>query len=235
MVGEHVLSRERVQRRAARVVVTHGQAAGVGPGGILVVLAAVDLHLMLIEPMIQIPCHGHRRQADSGLRRERGFDRKRGVRQSRTHRLSDDRLVARCGDPTPGLRQARQRGPIAISLRNVSRQRLPRSVDDLAESARTREIAIEIVERAILGVDHDDRRDLRAQGARDRVRRRNLGSVRARGAGHTRADAEQRRRHEVSQGGRRGKPKSGERAHTRDYRRCAAVQATAGVRAVPAT
>ena len=68
VIGEHVLARERVQRRIAVVVVAHGEAARIGPGGVAVVLAAVDLHLMLEEAMPQIARDDGGRQRDAGLR-----------------------------------------------------------------------------------------------------------------------------------------------------------------------
>ncbi len=51
VVGEHELLREPVQRRLAVVVVSHGETAGIGPCGVAVVLAAVDLHLVFEEAM----------------------------------------------------------------------------------------------------------------------------------------------------------------------------------------
>ena len=54
VIGEDIFAGERIQRRAAGIPVPHGEAARIAPGGVAVVLAAVDLHLMLEEPVHQI-------------------------------------------------------------------------------------------------------------------------------------------------------------------------------------
>ncbi len=46
---------------------------------------------------------------------------------------------------------------------------MPRGVDHIAEAARPRKVAIQIVEGAVLGVDHDDGFDPAAQRLSGRI------------------------------------------------------------------
>ena len=83
IVGEHefLAPRRRAPNGCSRSVPWR-KTAGIGPGGIAIVLAAVDLHLMLEEAMPQIARHGGGRQRDMGLRREGMLDRERRIGQA---------------------------------------------------------------------------------------------------------------------------------------------------------
>jgi hypothetical protein len=79
IISEHEVLRQSEQRRLAVVIVAHGETAGVGPRGVAVVLAAVDLHLVFEKAMYQVAGHGRRRQSNIGLRRKGALYRERRV------------------------------------------------------------------------------------------------------------------------------------------------------------
>ena len=188
VIGQHVLPRERIQRRAAVVVVSHREAARVAPCGVAVVLAAVDLHLMLEEPMHQIARDRRGGERDARLRGESMLDREGSVRQTRALGLRDHGHVARGGHAAPRRRQRLEHRAVAVALPDIGGERLPVRVEHFAQAHRTGKIAIQIVEGAVLGIDHDDGRDLRAQSARDRLIRAVGGVPGAPGAGATTVD-----------------------------------------------
>ncbi len=170
MIGEHEFLRQTIECRLAVIVMSHREAAGVGPGGVAVVLAAVDLHLMFEESMVQVAGDGRCRERDVGQRGEGMLDRERCIRQTGALRLGYHGHDAGCGDTAPSARQLGKQRSVAIDLRHIRRQWPAVRVHDLAEAFRAREIAVQIVEGAILGVDHDDGLDLRLQRLSRRVR-----------------------------------------------------------------
>ncbi len=119
IVRQYVFARERIKRGAARVVVAHRETARVRPCGVLIVPAAVDLHLMFEEAVIQIARDDRDGERDARLRCKRVLDRERRIRQAGALRLRDHRSVARCGNAAPRGGQRRKHGAVAIALRGV--------------------------------------------------------------------------------------------------------------------
>src|SRR5438552_86934 len=128
---------------------THHQRAGIGPGDELVVPAAVDLHLLLVEavPKVMRDDVGALVETLGIVDGEHGVGEMRGLgfRHSRRHALA--------GQPAPGRRQLRKRLAVAVELaRLVGR--------DVGQAIGAGEAAIKIIEAAVLGVDDDDSVDL---------------------------------------------------------------------------
>ncbi len=123
VVAQHELPRQapQVQGITALGVIAHGQATRVGPGTEHVVLAAVDLHLVLVEHVPQIAGH----QAQRQLFTVRAFERIRAIGQPLlilgAHRISHpfDRLRAQLQYPAPSRGQDIERGTVAITLLEV--------------------------------------------------------------------------------------------------------------------
>ena len=97
------------------------------------------------------------------------LDGERRIGQAGALRFGHHRLDAGCRDAAPGPRQGRKPRSVAVDLRHIRRQRPAVAVHDLAEALRAGEIAVQIVEGAILGVDDDDGLDLRLQRSGGRV------------------------------------------------------------------
>ena len=169
LVGQHEFAREGIELRPAVVVVAHREPAGIRPCGKLVVPAAVDLHLMLEKPVHQIARHHAGLDLGIGSRGERPLDGERCIRQSRTHLLIYRGRISRRGHALPGLWKSRQHRAVSIALRHVRGQRPAIIVEHFVQPVRSREIAIQAVEGAILRVDHHDGRNLGAQRAGDAV------------------------------------------------------------------
>ena len=90
----------------------HHQAARICPSNEPVVLAAVDLHLLLIEAMPEIAGGDADRLVDA-----RGVvDGERRVGQMRRLRLGHGGRHALGGQTAPGRRQFLKRGAIAVEL-----------------------------------------------------------------------------------------------------------------------
>ncbi len=154
-VGERVVARHLPHGRAAAVVVPHHQAARVAPGGELVVQAAVDLHLVLVEPVVKVAGDdgvGERRRAP-GRRRRVDLERRVGQHVGGLGLRDRDGLAGR-GEAAPGRRQLGEHAAVAIALRRVARRPLPaRAGRGHARGAG--ETGEQVVEAAVLGVDHD--------------------------------------------------------------------------------
>lgn len=133
----------------------HDEAAGIGPGDELVVLSAIDLHLLLVEAMPQV-AGDHRRR----LREALGIvDREAGIGKMSRLRLGDGRRYALGSQAAPGRRQFGERLAIAVEL--------PRLLGaDIGKAVGTGKAAIEIIEAAVFGLDDDDIVDLVVTGRR---------------------------------------------------------------------
>ena len=136
MVGEHVLAGVGIERQLRGVEVAHRQRATVAPGDELVVLAAIDLEDVGIEPV-------HRHLHDL-LERHVAIDRKGPVRELfREARIQPRRIRVSDGH----LRQPLVRLPVPVDLRHG---RLGRH-----DAVRTREQAEEVVEGVVLQIDDE--------------------------------------------------------------------------------
>ena len=126
-----------VDRQLLGVVIPHHETACVAPGHVLVLRTAVDLVLLLIEPV-------HRDADATGLRNVlRQVERTVGdpvgepwIRDGRRLRVVDR------------ARQGRVRGSGTVGL--------PRGRTRAVDPVRTREEAVQRVEAAVLLEDHDD-------------------------------------------------------------------------------
>ncbi len=127
----------------------HDEAPGVAIGGEAVVLAAVDLHLVLIEAMDEIA----RPDADRQVEALRVIDGEGRVRQARSLVLRDRRLDMLARQPAPDGRQTRQQLAVAVALRELRRREMHKAIG-------AGELAIERVEAAVLGIKDDDCVDL---------------------------------------------------------------------------
>ena len=150
----------QAQGIAALRVVAHGQAAGVGPGDKTVVLAAIDLHLVLIEHVPQVAGD----QAQGQVFGVRALEGERCVGQvllklrgaGVSHAI--DGLRADLQHTTPDGRQGLQQRAVAVTLLIVAGlERCQRFFD-------TGEITEQVVEAAVFGVDHHHGFHLVAQG-----------------------------------------------------------------------
>src|SRR5471032_293915 len=138
----------------------HRQATGVGPGDKAVVLAAVDLHLVLIEHVPQVAGHQTQRQVFA----LRAFEGVRRIRQVflklRTGGVNHaiEGLRANLVNAPPNRRQGRQRAAVAILLRAFLRlERRQRFFD-------AREVGKQVIEAAVFAVAHHDVFDVFLQG-----------------------------------------------------------------------
>ena len=127
----------------------HYERARIGVGNEAIVLAAIDLHLILIEAVPQIMG----RDAERRIETLRAVDCKRRVRQVLGLRLRHRRNDAFCRQPIPYRRQFLQNRAVAVELR-VARRRYVR------EAVGARKRAVEVVEGPVLGVDHHDCGDI---------------------------------------------------------------------------
>ena len=144
MVCERVLARPLPNLHLRAVEVAHRPAAGIGHGGEHVVLAAVDLFLVLV---VQVPGTGQQFIHAPVDRRQ--VDAERAVRQSRHRgivRVGFAVLVRR--------RQVQQPRAVVIQLRLLFRR-------GAGDAFGARKQAVEVVEAAVLGVDHHDVLDAR--------------------------------------------------------------------------
>src|SRR5277367_716867 len=105
IIGEHELARQGIKRRTAGVVVSHRQTARIRPRGVAIILAAIDLHLVLVEAMPQIMRNGVCRQRGLRLRSEAVLDGKWRVWQPHALLLRDNRFDSRRGYAAPSRRQ----------------------------------------------------------------------------------------------------------------------------------
>ena len=156
-----------IDRQAASVVVAHGEAHRVTARDVTVHPAAVDLVLLVVEPVHQVPraatgqalTLGHPVGKElAGLRAtgvrglDEGVDQERPVGEGRTDRSRADGAAAvdrqrRRGQVDVVLRQARQRRTGGVDLR--LRVRSPQPVDAFPA-------AEQVVEAVVLLVDHHD-------------------------------------------------------------------------------
>ena len=136
--------------RIAAVEVAHDFAAGIAPRGEHVVRAAVDLHLVLIEAMHEIM----QLVVESDVVAARIVERVRLIRMAARFLGRDLRRIRRIGQAVAAdRRQLAERLAVAIELRRLRRGRA-------VETVRAGEIAEQMIEAAVLGVDHDDGLDL---------------------------------------------------------------------------
>jgi len=170
VVAQHELLRQLPQAQVVGgvAVVAHDQGAGVSPRDELVVLAAVDLHLVLIEHMPEVA-------RDHALRQ--GLALRAQQRKGRVGQVVHvgGGLVDLIGDvvgllrrghhAVPDGRQHRQRRAVAVDLGIVRRRQRGQGLFHAGE------VGEEIVEAAVLGKDHDQGLDVLAQ-LRGQVRRR---------------------------------------------------------------
>jgi hypothetical protein len=144
--------------------VAHDQAAGIGPGHETVVLAAVDLHLVLVEHVPQVA----RDQAQGQGFALRALEGVGGVGQVGLVLLAAgivDAFHALVLDhhAVPGRRQFLEQAAVAVALLVI------RWLERGERLFQAGEIGEEIVEAAVLGVDHHDGLDVLAQGAVQRA------------------------------------------------------------------
>ena len=171
VVGQRVLLREIPQLHLAAVEVTHAQAARVGVGRELVVLAAVDLHLVVIEAVHQVARDG--RLADDGAGVEeagRVVDAEHLVGHAGRLRLRDGGGLASGSHATPHRGQHGQGRTVEVFLRRDRARSRGRCRVHAGHAVSAGVQAVEIVEAAVLGVDHDHvvdlvERETVAQGA----------------------------------------------------------------------
>ena len=152
VVAEHKLLGHvpQAQGITALGVMAHHQATRVGPGDKIVVFTAVDLHLVLIEHVPQVA--GDQAQGQVfGVRALEGEGRV-GQVFLELHFAGVghpvDRLRPDLQHATPGRWQGGQRAAVAVALLGIGggqrRQRL----------LHTREICKQVIEAAVLGIDH---------------------------------------------------------------------------------
>ncbi len=156
VVGQHVFLGQLPQLHAAAVVVAHGEAAGVGPGGELVVAAAVDLHLVLEEAVVEIAGDHVRPDLHAGgLEAGRGVDLEGAVVLAGGAAFRHGDRLARCGDAAPDLGQLGEYGArrVAVHLRHVA---AGGGRIHAGDAVGTGVEAVEVVETAVFRVnDHD--------------------------------------------------------------------------------
>jgi len=138
IIGQRIIARPFPHGQLRSVVISHDQAARIGYGREPVVAATVDLLLVLVELVDEIV----RRRLEGCVDRCL-VDPKWSVRLRRHH---EGVVLA-----WPEGRETRERRPVVVDLRGC------RGVGD---AVRIGEEAIQIVETAVLGVDHDDRLDV---------------------------------------------------------------------------
>ncbi|MDQ4146784.1 MAG: hypothetical protein M3120_03690 [Pseudomonadota bacterium] len=159
-----------IERKQRRVVIAHGERAGVGPGDVPIHPAAVELKLVLVEPMDRrgyLLVEGHV-----------PVDRERGIGQvGREASVERRRLVRRRG--INHRRQSLVKRSIAACLTYLR--------TGLGEPVRAGEQAIEVIKRMVLLVDHNQ--------VLDRI----SGRVRSRG-GRTGPEEEEAERKESEAG-----------------------------------
>jgi len=146
---------------------------------------------MLEEPVPQIARDRRAGERDPGLRREGVLDGKGSIRQARALRLRDHGCIARGRHGAPGRRQHGQHRAVAVALRYIGRARMSVAIEHIAQTLGAGEIAVQVVECAVLRVDHDDGGDLVAQGLRRCIGSRSIAVRRGRDRG---AGARQRGR-----------------------------------------
>ncbi|MNV56494.1 hypothetical protein D3C71_1487820 [compost metagenome] len=154
-------------------VVTHDERARVRPCDEPVVLAAVDLHLVLIEHMPEVARDDALRQglALRTLQRERRVGQVVHVGGGLIHLIGYVvGLLRRGHHPVPDGRQYRQRRAVAVGLRVVGRRQRGQGL------LHAGEVGEEVIEAAVLGKDHHQRLDVLAQ-LRGQVRSRRRGGV----------------------------------------------------------
>ena len=133
-------------------VVAHGQTTGVAPGHKLVVFAVVDLHLVLIKHVPQVTGH----QAQRQVFLIRAFKGEWCVGQVflelHALRVRDtvNRLRAYLQDAAPGRWQGVEQAAIAVALLIVRRLERRQGFFDAGE------VGEQVVETAVLGVNHHD-------------------------------------------------------------------------------
>ena len=167
VVGQRVLLRQVPQLHLAAVEVAHAQATCVGVGRELVVLAAVDLHLVVIEAVHQVARDG--RLADDGTGVEeacRVVDAEHLVRHADGLRLRDGRGLASGSDAAPYRRQCREGRAVEVFLGLGGARCGVHARDAVGAGVQ----AVQVVEAAVLCVDHDHvvdlvERETVAQGA----------------------------------------------------------------------
>ncbi len=156
-------------------IVTHDQGPAVAPGHEAVVAPAVDLHLVLVEGVDQIPCHHPMRQriAVLGRQGERRIDLGRQVLFADMIRAVFDHLLV-LDHAAPDRRQAVQNLAVAVALNGHFRRQ---GRQGPLQSWESRE---QIVEAAVLGIDHHDRLDGLGQAPIDLAIGKRLGRGRSR-------------------------------------------------------
>ena len=148
IIGQRIALRDRPQRQLRAVVMAHNQSAGIAESDEFVVPAAVDLHLVFIKAMRQISG----RRAEGGVEAGRIVDGERRVGQMGRPLFVDGRPEAIRRQAAPHRRQFGQRRAVAIEL--------PRGIGgDARDTAGAGEMAVQIVEAAVLRVEHNDRLD----------------------------------------------------------------------------
>ena len=120
----------------------HDECAGIGPGGEAIVLAAIDLHLVLVEAVPQVAGHDVQR-----LMKSTGcVDAERLVGKMRGLRFRDGRRHTGGGQSVPDGWQFLHHGAVAVTL--WDRVLLP--------AVSSRERSVKDIEAAILGKNHHD-------------------------------------------------------------------------------
>jgi hypothetical protein len=157
------------ERQVARVVVAHREPLGIGPGDELVVLPTVDLHLVLVVAVHQVP----RRLVE----RDVLVDAERLVREVAVEAVIRDVAHVRGQRRRRQLRvdlgQALHDLPGEVDLHRVCRVRL-------REPVGSGEAAVQVVERVVLQIEHHEVIDV--------LERRRLCRRARRGKRHARDD-----------------------------------------------
>ncbi len=145
IVGQYVFFRDVPERQFGAVIVAHDQRTGIRVGDKAVVLAAIDLHLVFIETVPQIVGD----DTEFAVEAFRIVDGERPVRQLFGLRLGNRRGDTFSGEPVPNRRQFLEHRAVAVDLGGVCRS-------DVLQAVGAGEMAVKIVEAAVLRVDHHD-------------------------------------------------------------------------------
>ncbi len=143
IVGQHKLFGHAPHAHLRPIVVAHGERARIGKRREAIVLAAIDLHLVLIEAMYEVSRDNVQRLMEP----VRIIDGKWRIRQMRRVRLGDGRNHACRGEAVPYRRQFLERRTVAIQLGGAA---------CLLQSVGARKGTIQNIEAAVFGENHHD-------------------------------------------------------------------------------
>ena len=178
IVGERIALGDLPELHSRSVVIAHDEGAGIAISDEAIILAAIDLHLVLIEAMNEVAGRDRDRQVEAvGI-----VDCEGRIGKMRGSRFDDRGHSALAGQTFPDRRQFRQDTAVAVGL--------PRHVGcDIGKPVGAGKIAEEIVEAAVLRIDDDESLDFfqvvgtdfgGAKGGRKKRSRKRAGKRRGR-------------------------------------------------------